>query len=144
MLSSVTDLRRLQWVATQSFDCIFIPCMLAFDQYPRIHPPEVLVGEAASKFCQISVSSAQLDDTLHTLERMRNFELKASYCILVRVDMSLDQLLFQGWVLLKEWLKRHEFSCSGTTPCVGASSASEHTIGLLHRYPHVRSWIGQT
>ena len=44
---------------------------------------------------------------------MRNSELKASYCIMVRVDRSLDKSLFQGWVLLKEWPKGHEFFMPG-------------------------------
>ena len=36
VLPSVTDLRRLQWVATQSFDRAFSPCQLTLDQYLRM------------------------------------------------------------------------------------------------------------
>ena len=113
VLPSVTDLRRLQWVATQSFDCVFSPCKLALEQYPRMLPLEVIEGEAAGKCCLISVSSAQLQSTMQTLERMRLAELKASYCMIVRVDRSLDKSLFHGWVLLKEWPKSHEFFMPG-------------------------------
>ena len=113
LLPSVTDLRRVQWVATHSFDCIFSPCTLTLDQYPRMHPLEVLKGEAAGKCCLIGVSFVQLTGTMQTFERMRISELKASYCISVRVHRSLYKSLFQGWVLMKEWPKGHEFSMSG-------------------------------
>ena len=83
------------------------------DQYPRMYPLEVLEGEAAGKCCLVSVSSTQLLSTMETLERMRLAELKASYCMMVRVDRSLDKSLFKGWVLLKEWPKGHEFFMPG-------------------------------
>ena len=115
MLPSVTDLRRLQWVATQSFDCVFSSCMLIFDQYPRMFPLEALENQAAGKCCLVSVSSTQLTETLQTLERMRLAELKAGICVMLRVDRSLDKSLFRGWVVLKEWPKGHEFFMLGTS-----------------------------
>ena len=57
VLPSVTDLKRLQWVATQSFDIVFSPCTLLLDQYPLMHPLEALERQAAGKCCLVSVSS---------------------------------------------------------------------------------------
>ena len=104
-------------MATQSFDCVFCPCKLAQDQYPRLFPLEVLEAEAACKCCLMSVSSAELQSTMETLACMRHAELKASYCILVRVDRSLDKSLFKGWDLLKEWPKGDKFFLRGQTAC---------------------------
>ena len=100
-------------VATPSFDCVSSRCELALDQYPRMYPLEVLQGEAQGKCCLISVSSAELQSMMQTLERMRLAELNASYCITMCVDRSLDKSMFQGWVVLKERSKGDEFFVSG-------------------------------
>ena len=115
MLPSVTDLRRLQWVAMLSFDCVFSPCTLVFDQYPRMFPLEAIKNEGAGKCCLVSVSPTQLTETLQMLERMRIAELKVGICVMLRVDRSLDKSLFKGWVLLKEWPKGQELFMPGNS-----------------------------
>ena len=49
-----------------------------------MYPLFELEGEASGKCCLVSMSSTQFVSTMQTLERMRDGELKASYC------MSLD------------------------------------------------------
>ena len=80
----------MQWVATQSCDCVVSSSTLTIDVHPSMHPLVVLYGEASS------MSSTQLVNPMQTLERMRDAQLEASYCMMGCVDMSLDMPVLQG------------------------------------------------